>query len=98
VRPVLGRCEGTAVDELDSVAVRIRNERDPRKIVPVARTVRRLLRLDADLGQVRERGVDVLHCDGEVVVAVTQVVGLLPADVDRQLEAVFVARQPMYTL
>ena len=53
----------------------------------------RLLRLDAQLGEVGQDRVDVLDGDREVVVAVAEVVGLLAADVHGQLEPVAVAGQ-----
>ena len=76
-----------------AVAVRIGDERDQRQVVAPAGAVGRLLGLHAELGEVGQDGLDVLDGDGEVVVAVAEVVGLLAADVHGQLEPVAVAGQ-----
>jgi len=39
MRPVLLRVEGASVDQLDPVAVRVGDERDPRELVAIAGTV-----------------------------------------------------------
>src|SRR3954452_7529367 len=94
VRAVLRGVEAAAADDLDPVAVRIGDERDQRQPVAAARVVGRPLGLHAELREVRERGLDVLDGDRDVVVAVAEAVGLVAPDVDRQLQPVPVARQP----
>ena len=63
-----------ALDHLDSVAVRIAHEADPR--AALAQAVRRLLGLDALLGEVRQRGVQIVDGQRDVVVARAEVVGV----------------------
>src|SRR4051794_26102298 len=97
--PVMGTvCSGTRfflsgglLDELDAVAVRIADEADPERRVGVD-LVRRLLRVDALLGEVRELAVEVVDGHRDVVVARPQLVAV-DAVVVGQLEARAVARE-----
>src|SRR6476659_2867580 len=88
---VLRRREGPAVDELDAVAVGVGDEADPVLLAP-AGAVGGLLWLVARLREVREEPVEVVDGQRDVAVAVAQVVGLVLADVDRELERVAVTR------
>ena len=55
--------------------------------------VRRLLGFYPVTGQRRKQSVEILHLKRDVAVALTEVVRLLAALVDRQLERVAVARE-----
>src|SRR4051812_43095203 len=86
-----GRCAGSgALDELDPVAVRVADEADPG--AAGADLIGRLLRLDALLAQPRERAVEILDGERDVVVARAELVGV-DAEVVRELEPVAVARE-----
>src|SRR4051812_17417420 len=84
---VLGRRESTAVDELDPVAVGVLHEAD-RVLLASAGMVRRLLRLDALLRQPRQQRAEVVDRQRDVAVAGAEVVRLVLADVDGQLQRV----------
>jgi hypothetical protein len=58
-----------AFNDLDSIPVRVADEGDEGTLGATAGTVGRLLRLDALLGQLAERAVEVVHGDRDVVVA-----------------------------
>src|SRR6266498_4195396 len=73
-----------ALDQLDAVAVRIPDEAEPR--AALAHGVRGAFRLDALLGEARERAVQIVHGDGDVAVAGSKLVGI-DAEVVGQLEA-----------
>src|SRR6185503_11971765 len=67
-----------AADELDAVAVGIPYERDEGTLGAAARAVRRLLGLDAVLGELLQRPLQVVDQDGDVVVTRAQLVGVDP--------------------
>src|SRR5204863_9037147 len=75
-------------DELDPVAVGVAHEAQP--VAAVADGVRRLLGLDALLGQVLEGPIEIVRGDRDVSVARPQVVAV-DAEVVGQLEARHVA-------
>src|ERR1700733_1142369 len=77
------------LDDLDPVAVRVAHEAEP--VAALADRVRRTLRLDPLRGQVLQRAVHVLRCDGDVSVPGADVVGLVAAEVERQLQPGIVA-------
>jgi hypothetical protein len=82
------------VDQLDPVAVGVGDEADP-VLLASARRVGRLLRLDAPIAQPRQQPVEVVDDERQVVVAVAEVVGLVAADVDRQLQPSPPSGRPM---
>src|SRR5690349_20763074 len=82
-----------AVDQLDPVAVGIGDEADPILLAPTRR-VGRLLGLDAGGGELLEQPVEVVDGERHVVVALTEVIRLLTANVHRQLEHVAAVGQP----
>src|SRR3954447_15068732 len=77
------RCrERAAVDQLDAVAVGVLDEADAPDLRAAAGVEGRLLGLDSDLGERGQERVEVVDRQGDVVVAVAEVVGLVAADVD----------------
>ena len=78
-----------ALDQLDPVVVRVADEAQAR--AALADAVRRLLRLDPDLGEALEGCVEVVDGECDVAVARADVVWLGLAVVEGELEAVAVA-------
>src|SRR3954453_59071 len=80
------------LDQLDPVAVRVAHEADAGAALPDA--VGRLLRVDALVGQRRERLVEVVDRQRDVVVTRAELVGV-DAEVVGELEPVAVAGTPL---
>ncbi len=74
-----------ALDELDAVVVRVADEADPG--AAFGHLVRRALGLDALLGELGERAVEVVDADRDVTVGRAQLVRA-PVVIERQLEDV----------
>jgi hypothetical protein len=92
VRRIL-RTRKVPVDQLDPVAVGVGDEANAPDLLTASWRIRGLLGVDAVLGETAEQVIQIINDQRQVVVAVTQVIGLLAADVDGQLEYVAATRE-----